>query len=552
MWIKNLRNDLYKIKLYCKEINNYLDILNSNKNNLSVMYFSLLNDYNETLKAILILLESNYHKEDELQTSRINNMSGIFILLRKLIETEATINVLLNNKEELHELYLAQKEFDEAYIASKFKDSSSAFKQSKIPRSRYFWLNKYLGKNISSINDLINTGNYTKESKLMLELWLYECNYMSHPNLYNDNVIVENFNGMFINTLRYIFEVLEQTSLAIYSMIEHIESVDKTKTSYQISSIYNKIPKFNIFNNDYFEKSYLNNNIIYPFTNIDFNNYAYNIRAEYSFINASVTTTYESNKLSDRKRRTIGKLLDQYVEDLKDLVIGFYNKNNIIFYTKIRQVFESIAYIDLVLNMNEEEVEVYQAYTDIQRHKRSTYSIDKFNKLNNNNIKTDKELINSDEKLTIEQAYNLNVKFVKDYFLNKFNVKIKTNLIKRTNSFAFDGKTVPSNWDLIRGMIDRNNAENTLDVNYFDGLYSLSSLHCHVNYFTYSNHNLNEDRFYIEIMRNVMNVVKINYDKLFDLLPQELKEILPLKNSTVNKILYNLYNYDIIKVPNPY
>src|SRR5690625_1776998 len=548
IWIKNLRYDLYKLKTYTKEFNKYLKVFKNNKTNFGIVYYSLLNEYNQTMKSILMLLESNYKSKEELQTFRINNMSGVFILLRKLIETEATLNILLNNKEELHVMYLSQSELDESHVAMMFGESSKDFKKNKTPKSKYFWLNKYFGKRARSVNDLLKTGNYTKGSKLMLELWLYECNYMAHPNLYSDNELVENFNGMFIHLLRYIFEVLQQTSLAVYSMICHIESIDQTKTGYDLSRVENKIPKFDIFNDDYFESKYYDESISYPFENKDYNYFAYDIRAEYSFINGSLTISYDGNPLSLDKRRTLGKLLDYYVEDLKDLVIGFYNKDNMIFYTKVRQVLESIAYIDLVLEMNEDEIKVYQAYTDIQRHKRGTYSLNKFNQLNNTNHNIDKEFINSNQKLTVEQAYNLNVKFMKDYFMKIFNEKVSTKTIKRANSFAYDGKGVPSNWQLIKNMLVRNN----IDVKYYSGLYSLSSLHCHVNYFTHSNKKLSEEKFYVEVMKKVMTIVKENYDKLFKLLPDELKEILPSTNSTINKVLYNLYNYDIIKVPNPF
>lgn len=548
MWVKNLRHDLYKLERYTLEFNEYLKVLNNNKTNFGVVYYSLISEYSETLKSILMLLESNYKNEEELQTSRINNMSGVLILLRKLIEIETVLNILLNNKDDLYVSYINQTEIDESHVASMFNESLNVFKSTTKPKSKYFWLNKHFKKTYRSVNDLLNLGNYNKESKLMLELWLYECNYMAHPNLYSDNELIENFNGMFINLLRYIFEVIQQTSHGVYSMIKHIETVDQTKTNYEISNIERKIPMFDIFNKDYFIKPYYDESVDYPFVNKDYNNYAYDIRADYSFINAILTIDYDGNPLSLAKRRTLGKLLDYYVEDLKDLVIGFYNKSNIIFYTKIRQVLESISYIDLVLGMNEDEIEVYQAYTDVQRYKRGNYHLNKFNELNNTNVNINKELINSDKKLTVEQAYNLNVKFMKDYFLNKFNETVNTKTIKRANSFAYDGVGVPSNWQLIKNMLLRNN----IDHKFYNGLYSLSSLHCHVNYFTRSNKNLSEEKFYVEVMKKVMDVVKVNYDKLFTLLPDEMKEKLPSTNSAINKVLYNLYNYDIIKVPSPF
>src|SRR5690554_5306252 len=374
MWIKNLRHDLYKLESYTLEFNEYLKGLCNNKTNFGIVFYSLITEYNETLKSVLMLLESNYKNEEELQTSRINNMSGVFILLRKLIEIETVLNILLNNKDDLYVSYINQAKIDESHVASMFNGSLIIFKSTTKPKSKYFWLNKYFKKTYRSVNDLLNLGNYNKESKLMLELWLYECNYMAHPNLYSDNELIENFNGMFIHLLRYIFEVIQQTSHGVYSMIDHIETIIRTKTNYDISNIENKIPMFDIFHDNYFVKPYYDESVDYPFVNRDYNNYAYDIRVEYSFINAILTVDYDGNPLSLAKRRTLGKLLDYYVEDLKDLVIGFYNKNNIIFYTKIRQVLESISYIDLVLEMDEDEIEVYQAYTDIQRYKRGTYS----------------------------------------------------------------------------------------------------------------------------------------------------------------------------------
>ena len=76
-------------------------------------------------------MNSNYKSHDEFITGKINNVSGIFILLRKLIESNMIMNIVINNGKDLYDLYLEQAELDEAHISKMFKDSSVWFKQGK-------------------------------------------------------------------------------------------------------------------------------------------------------------------------------------------------------------------------------------------------------------------------------------------------------------------------------------------------------------------------------------------------------------------------------------
>ena len=52
-------------------------------------------------------------------------------------------------------------------------------------------------------------------------------------------------------------------------------------------------------------------------------------------------------------------------------------------------------------------------------------------------------------------------------------------------------------------------------------------------------------------MKGIMILVKGLYDKLFLQTSLEFRELIKDNINQIDKLLFNLYNYDIINVPNP-
>lgn len=548
IWIKNLKADINNVSKYCFEMEKYIDNLKQRTEKTYKVYASIIEQFSNALSAIVLLMDSNFESPCELNTSKMNNISGIFILLRKMIEANILLNIILNYGGSLYDEYLYQENIDESHIADKFKNTCNYFHINHIDiKDKYYWISNTFGRKIISIDNLIDLARLVPEAKANLKAWAKECNYMSHPTLYSDDKILELYNGNFILELQYVFEVILEMMGVFYTMIESIEKEPLLTTKYQINAIEKSIPKLNIFKITFFKVDETINTNIDNFKKVDFNQIPYNIRAEYSMLNIALTAPLLTNGLGERQKRTLGKLIDILAEDLRDLLIGYYHKNNLVFYPKIRQVLEDLAYIERILEMNEQEIEIFQCYTDIQRYIKASYLASLNNKINNKKIDFRNDLIFvKDEKITVEQYYKDNLKFLKEYFMTKYNLKVKSDFIKRINSWAFDGVCIPTNWQLIKSMIDNTDSKWIQNSNYYSGTYSLSSTFCHVNNFSLNNENVNTNIFYVEILQAVMNIVRFNFEKLKKFAPLDIQKIVPEKELAINKILYNLYNHDRI------
>lgn len=552
IWIKNLKLDIDKISNYVSVLNEYIEHISKRNYEYVKVHASILRQFVDTLDSIVVLLNSNYKSHDEFITGKINNVSGIFILLRKLIESNMIMNIVINNGKDLYDLYLEQAELDEAHISKMFKDSSVWFKQGKKETNKkYYWISKSLKKNVNSIDDLIDLAHITADAKANMKAWVKECNYMSHPTLYSNDKILAPFNGAFIFELYYVFEILIEMMGTFYEIIKAIESIDQFNSSFDIKLIENTIPRFFIFQDDFNQFDRTPKEIVSDFSPIDYNQNPYNIRAEYSMLNIGITAPHIKNGFGERKKTTIGKLIDILAEDIRDLLIGYYHKKDFIFYPKIRQVLEDVSYIDQILKMDETKIEVFQCYMDIQRYNKADYVIRMYKGIYEPGFDHKKMNMVGIDKITTEQYYQKNLNFYKEYFSKNYNVRIKVDKIKQPNSWLFDGKTIPSNWQIIKNMIEDNQFLTKVDSDFFNGLYSLSSLLCHVNHFGVNSKIIKEDKTYIETLKQVMIVVERNFNKLMSYTPQEFKDIFKNHEMVINKLLFNLYNYDIINVPNP-
>lgn len=553
IWIKNLKSDIDQIELFIVEMKNYVKHLSKNDFEPIRVHNSIISQFTDSLEAVVILLNSNYKDSSTLLTSKINNINGIFIYLRKMIEANMILNIAINNGKELYKLYLSQDSNDESHVSNKFGNNKNMFAFSNEPsKKKYYWIEKALDVRVDSIDDLIDLAHVVPDAKSNMKAWIKECNYMSHPTLYSDDKIIAPFNGTFMDDIYYVFEIMIEIIHAFYEMIKAIENVPQYNSEYDIDEIKARIPILSLFKKDFFTK--LSNNFTFEsnFKQVDYNQVPYNIRTEFSMVNLGITAPFVENGLGGRKKRTLGKLIDIFAEDLRDLLIGYYQKNNAIFYSKIRQVLEDASYINQMLNMTEDQIEIFQAYTDIQRYINADYVIN----IRKNYIRPPFDfkkwdISSSNKKMTVEQYYQQNLTFLKDYYKNKFSQNVKTKDIKRPNSWLYDGKNIPSNWQMIKTMLLNINHHTHENIDFYSGLYSLSSLHCHINNFSITNKYIQKEQTYIYYLKSVMVVVKTIYDTLMAFAPNDFKSIFKQNQTALNKLMYDLYNYDIINVPNP-
>lgn len=552
-WIINLKFDINKIDLFCLELNKYILFLNQRNDNPSRVYSSIIKQFNDSLSAFTLLLNSNYEKYNELTTSKINNTSGIYIFIRKMIEANMVLNIILNNGGKLYESYLSQSSFDESHISKMFGESCRHFKMDKESSvDKYDWLSKEFDKKIVSVDDLIDIARLDLGAKTKIKTWVRECNYMSHPTLYSDDKIISQITGNFITEIHDIFDIIMEMILVFYQMIELIEQSKYYLTEYNLTNLKTHIPHLIILNKKYNELDESHKSSYVEFNKIDFNQIPYNIRAEFSMINLFLSAPLVDNMLGTRQKRTLGKLIDILAEDLRDLLIGYYHQNYLVFYTKIRQVLEDLAYVDCAMKMSDIETEIFQCYTDIQRYINASYMTLWTNKMNDTKLDFKKITIKvNSQDITIEDYYYKNINFFKDYILSEYKIKVKSNFIKRPNSWAFNGDKIPSNWQLIKNMLLNIESLSPEKMKYYNGLYSLSSTFCHVNEFSIINKTVYKDNVRAEMLREVMIVVKNVFEKLLNYIPLEMQSLIPKNNQSINKLLYNLYNYDIINIPNP-
>lgn len=546
IWPYNIKNDINDIHKFSIELEKYLYSIN-NKTLYNKVHHSIISQFNESLKTLVKIFISNFEEDKFKYVSFMYNIEGVFIFLRKMIEAMTIINIIVNSKDkEIYEGYINQQTIDEANIKKMFNGTSKHFNKTITElKNKYSYLNKLTDKEIKSIDDLIDLAHITKLSKSYFKSWIEECNYMSHPNLYSEHLVKEALSEDILFTLRYIFEIVEQMIYSIYYLIEEFERTPLFKSNYNTNDLKELIPDFSVFHDEFFNIKLKKEE---QTLNIDnFNNIPYNLLSELQFLNIGVTSEFSNNSLTVNKKRTLGKLIDVLAFNVKDLLMGFYGKNNILFYAKIRQVLENITYINKMLSANELEVEVFQYFTDLQRYHKTNNITRQFKDYNNINKTFRTIKINTEKGLiTLERHYQYVLIFLKEYYKKIFNINVTTNFLKRPNSWASDGKKTISNWALIKQSLKDKN------IDYFKGLYSLSSLFCHINHFSVNNEIINTDGFYIEILKEIMLLVKETFDKLLTYTSKDLINIFNKTELTINKILFNLYNYDIIKVPNPY
>jgi len=553
IWIKNLKSDIDQIEFFQVTIKNYVKHISDISFEPVKVHASIISQFADSLEAIVMLLNSNYKDSSTLLTGKINNLNGIFIYLRKIIEADMILNIVINNGKEIYGFYLSQCAIDETHVSRKFGHSNKKFRAlNKDPHNKYYWIEKAFGMSVNSIDALIELAHIVPEAKSNIKAWVKECNYMSHPTLYSDDKIIAPFNGAFMNDVHFVFEVLIEIIYAFYEMIKAIENIIPYNSGYDIDQIKINIPNLSLFKKDFNTRISSRFSDANNFKQVDYNNIPYNVRAEISMVTIGVTAPFVENNLGNRKRNTLGKLLDILSEDLRDLLIGYYQKSNVIFYPKIRQVLEDVSYVNQILNMTEEQIEVFQAYTDIQRYINADYAIN----IRKNYIEPPFDfkkwnIGNDGKKQTVEQYYQQNLKFIKEYYKENYNKRIKTKEIKRPNSWLFHEKQTPSNWKMIKMMLLDLKDHTYENIDFYNGLYSLSSLSCHINNFSITNVYMREESSYVSFLRAVMVVVKTVYDNLLSFAPDNFKSIFKPNQAAINKLMFDLYNYDIINIPNP-
>ena len=78
-------------------------------------------------------------------------------------------------------------------------------------------------------------------------------------------------------------------------------------------------------------------------------------------------------------------------------------------------------------------------------------------------------------------------------------------------------------------------------IRLFNGLYSLSSLLCHINHFGVNSKIIKEDKTYIETLKQVMIVVERNFNKLVSYTHKNLKIFLKNHEMIYKQITFLIY-----------
>src|SRR5690554_4663211 len=172
IWIKNLKTDINQLELYQLEIKRYIDYESNIQNKYTQVQTSIIRQFSDSLEAIIMLLNSNYKTPSTLVTGRINNINGVFIYLRKIIESDMMLNIILNGGEQLYDLYLEQSVIDESHVGRMFKDTNNNFKTKKQKSTKkYNWLEKAFDIRINSLDVLIDLANIVPEAKSNFKAW---------------------------------------------------------------------------------------------------------------------------------------------------------------------------------------------------------------------------------------------------------------------------------------------------------------------------------------------------------------------------------------------
>lgn len=425
-----------------------------------IPYFICLDNYAERLIAYTTFTYADLQVKNSiiLPKSDANR-----IYLRGCLESCFIINILLNDYS-LSTKFMSNIKADIKKINYAYKDSSKNRKEIyseyynedleniKYER-RYSWLPRYKKKKAANISDLVNYMSIDDEAKkAYFEMYIRSLDSYSHPSFYipsmfhapklNPNFkeiyLLYDKGGIIHECNKMIIESLN-TFLKNIQMEHSTDFLEYMNNNYEINST-------PITSMRYVNEYVLNNATDYKKEDISrFFWNRYNVNTFYIShvkqypqyighitLGVSLFIDYLKSKNDNTNYKLVNTImlledaLLRYDEFLKAYSTNFISS----FYIQSRYLIEFIVNLNILLNEDEERSYVYFIHQDIKsyQYKQNIYSF--FKTQNIDNPKVEKDIAR------IEQKQIDDLKYIHDYYLNKYNHEIDDKTIARLNGWA--------------------------------------------------------------------------------------------------------------------
>ena len=490
-----------------------------------IPYFICLDNYAERLIAYttFTFADLQVKKSIILPKSDANR-----IYLRGCLESCFIINILLNNYS-LSEKFMSNIKADIKKINAAYKDSSinrkTIYKEYyeedlediKYER-RYSWLPRRKKKKAANISDLVNYMSIEDDAKrAYFEMYIRALDSYSHPSfyipsmfhapklnanfkeiylLYDDGEIINECNKIIINSLNAFLKSINMEHstdfLELMNNAYEINSTPITSMFHVNDYILNESDEFKkedicrfLWNRFDINKFYLSHVKQYP-------QYIHNITLGFSmFIDYLKSKNDNTNYKLVNTIMLLEDALLRYDEFLKAYTTDYITS----FYVQSRYLIEFIVNLNILLNEDEERSYVYFIHQDIKsyQYKQNIYSFYKTQNLSNPQVEKNIE--------RIEEKNKEDVKFIHDYYLNKFNHEVDDKTISRLNGWAIHLKGLDNEEvynlplllsfsidDLIKNVQEMFKSMNLMNISDFvQGYYEESCAYSHVTPYAFFN-----------------------------------------------------------------
>lgn len=458
----------------------------------------LMKNFIFRVREILYMVGMNFKDESTLNGRGFNNLNGALMLLRGLIETETIINILVTNNEEVSIAFFDQMRLDEQILHKRFNGSCKYYsvdKSQDISYRTYEWTKSFMDKAANSIHNLIDETNVVGKEHIALKKYLINyCNENSHPNIVSDYYYLEwARDGHLIQLQDLLSDMKQLCDMLYYSFYFMNKYIYDWKFLAHYKWLGDVLPKLLIEKN---KKSDINNEQLEKFyVDIRVPDHQVEKSQADNIMFWIFTYTFWIGTRTDepfRKNRVVSKLLETLQMNLKEFIIAYEEKRVFLFYSKLRFLLETFAYIDIALHFDEKRAEIYQIHTDVKRYVQAIkipehMQVDELG----NKIDIEKIVIKVEGEDVFNQTlYMENLQILKEYFYDSYNIKTKTKTLKHPNGWAIkiddDWTKPPRNLDIINHFITQyiSDTNTSITTDYIKGLYTLSSFYCHTTLYS--------------------------------------------------------------------
>lgn len=423
-------------------------------------YFICLDNYAERLIAYTTFTYADLQVKNSLILPK-SDANRIY--LRGCLESCFIINILLKNYD-LSSKFLSNIKADIKKINYAYKDSSKNRKEIyseyytedleniKYER-RYSWLPRYKKKKAANISDLVNYMSIEDEAtRAYFEMYIRSLDSYSHPSfyipsmfhspksnsnfkeiflLYDEGGIIHECNQMIINSLNTFLKSINMEHstdfLNLMNNSYEINTTPITSMRYVNDHILNQSPQYSkedvcrfLWNRYSINDFFLSHVKQYP-------QYIGHIT-----LGMSLLIDFLKSKNANTNYKLVNTImlledaLLRYDEFLKAYTTDYITS----FYVQSRYLIEFIVNLNILLNEDEERSYVYFIHQDIKsyQYKQNIYNF--FKTQNIDNPKVEKDI------LRIEEKHQNDLKYIHEYYLNKFNHDIDERSISRLNGWA--------------------------------------------------------------------------------------------------------------------